>query len=236
MKLSVIIPFYNEEGNIEFVIQEIVSVLATVHCEYEILAFDDASRDRTRAILEELSRKIKALKVAVHQKNFGQGVCLWRGITQATGDVIITMDGDGQNDFHDVIKMLPLLGKFDAVLGQRAKRNDPLSKRVATRIAYFFRRLVLNDTVRDTACALRVMKREVIQCFIPLRSFHLFVPFMLSEAGVPFTTVNVHHRPRTKGKSKYSLRKFYFASNVPDLFFMWRFKKRNVYKFAPFKR
>lgn len=233
MKISIIIPFYDEEGNIEFVIQEVVNVLKAISCEYEILAFDDGSHDQTPFILQQLSRQIKALKIFTHPRNLGQGVCLWRGLTQATGDVIVTMDGDGQNDFHDVAGMLPLLSQFDAVLGQRIKRNDPLSKRMATRIAYFFRRFILGDTVRDAACGLKVMKREIIKYFIAVRSFHLFIPFMLTQAGVPFTTIGINHRPRTKGRSKYSLLKFYFIPNIGDCLFMWRFKKRNIYKCTP---
>jgi len=232
MKLSIVIPFFNEEGNIEPVIREAVEVLSAIPCEYEILAFDDGSGDQTPTILKRLSHQVKGLKVFTHPRNFGQGVCLWEGLSQAVGEVVVTMDGDGQNDFHDVQRMLPLLDRFDAILGQRIRRSDPLPKRVGTRIAFFFRRHVLGDTVRDTGCGLKIMRRKVIQYFIPFRSFHLFIPFMLAQAGVSFTTINVNHRPRKEGRSKYSFRKLYFLPSTFDLFFMWRFKRINLYKFG----
>jgi glycosyltransferase involved in cell wall biosynthesis len=211
----------------------VVDVLKIIPCEYEILAFDDGSRDRTPLILGELSRQIKALRVFSQPRNLGQGACLWQGLSEARGEVIVTMDGDGQNDPRDIQKMLPLLSQYDAVLGQRVKRQDALTKRVATLIGYFFRHIILGDTVKDTTCSLKVMKREVIRYFIPFQNFFLFIPFMLRQTGVPFASLAVNHRPRTKGRSKYSLATFYFIPYIADLFFMRSCKKFNLYKFRP---
>lgn len=230
MKLSIVIPFYNEEDNIRAVFSEIKAVLSRSHCEYEILAFDDGSQDKTSAILQELAQDIKELRIITHSRNLGQGVCLWEGLMQAKQEVIVTLDGDGQNDFSDILKMLPLLKDYDAVLGQRLNRKDSFLKRLTSKIGYLCRRIVLDDRTKDTACGLKVMKKEVIKYFLPLRNFYLFIPFMLQTAGKRFVTIEVNHRRRLKGRSKYRFWKFFFLAYLFDLIFMWGYRQRNVFR------
>ena len=230
MKISVIVPFFNEEGSIDFVLNEVCQVLLQRQEEFEIIAIDDGSRDATPSLLQAASQEIKELRVRTHPRNYGQAASFLTGFQIASGDVIVIMDGDGQNDFHDVPYMLSLLSPYEAVFGQRAKRQDPIQKLIGTRIGFFFRRLVLNDDIRDTACSLKVMKKETLQYLIPIRGFHRFIPFLFKEAGISSIAVDVNHRPRTSGKTKYCLTKFYFLPAFIDLLFMWWYKKRNVLK------
>ncbi len=230
MKLSVVIPFYNEEGNVRFVLDEVAEVLSTTKADYEIIAVDDGSTDATGALLKESAARMRALQIKSNPKNLGKDASLWLGFGAARGDIVITLDGDGQNDFHDVIKMLDNLSRYDAALGERRQRKDSPSKIGASQIAYFFRRVILKDPVYDTACGLKVMKKDVLRHLLPMNGFHRFIPFLLREAGVPFQMMAVGHRPRHSGRSKFSLAKGYFWSTIGDLFFMWWYKKRNLAK------
>ncbi len=230
MNISVIVPLYNEEGNVETILKEIIEVLRPRAKSFEIIAINDGSKDRTSELLQNLRNGIPELRVLTHAANKGQGSALWTGFLSAQGDVIITTDGDCQNDFHDVPPMLDLLSNHDAVFGQRYKRNDPLQKKLASSFAFFCRRVILDDHVRDTACALRAMKRSCLQYILPWSGFFRFIPFLLKEAGVPFAVYAAHHRPRRFGKSKFLLLRLYFIPVIMDLIFMWWFKKKNLFK------
>ena len=229
-KISVVVPFYNEEGNVEAVLREVAQTLRGDHEEFEIIAVDDASGDTTGTLLRGLQQELPELRIMTHGRNLGQAAAFWTGFQAAQGDVVVTMDGDGQNDFNDVPRMLALLDRYDGVFGQRARRQDPVQKLIASRIAFFFRRVVLNDPVRDTACALKVMKKDALVCLLPLRGIHRFFPFLFQQAGLPYTTLDVNHRPRRAGKTKYSLLRGYFLRTIPDLLFMWWYKKSNFLK------
>jgi dolichol-phosphate mannosyltransferase len=225
MDLSVIIPFYNEEGNVDFVLDEIVTVLRPLNKSFEIVAVEDGSSDQTLTLLKKKQADILELRVLTHDRNRGQGAAFWTGFTNAIGAVLVSFDGDGQNDVHDVPRMLELLSGYDAVIGQRVKRRDPLSKRWASSIAYHARQLVLKDGIRDTACSLKVMRREVVSSLIPIRGFFRFIPFLLKQAGFTYIPVEVNHRPRQKGQAKYSLLNLFFLATIADLLFMWWYKK-----------
>ena len=230
MRLSIVVPFFDEEENAASVLNEIVEVLGKLNYDYEIIAIDDASKDNTLKILQGFLQKVKNFRIISHRHNLGQGICLWEGMRIASGEVIITLDGDGQNDFRDVPKMLPLLKEYDAVLGQRIRRLDPFLKLIGTKVGYFFRQVFLNDNVLDTACGLKLIKKNVIQYFLPIRNFFLFIPFMLKLAGVPFVTIEVNHRPRLKGRSKYRFLRLYFLAYAFDLGFMWCYKRRSIFR------
>jgi len=230
MKISVIVPFYNEEGNVDFVIQEIFAVLKELAIPAEIIAVNDGSEDETGALLAAIQGDIPQLRIITHSTKTGQAAALLSGFEAATGDVLVMLDGDRQNDFRDVPRLLPLLEKYDAVFGQRSQRQDPVSKLIGTSIAYAVRNFFLRDGVKDTACALRIIKKDALKHLIPIQGFQRFIPFLLKEAGVSFISVDVNHRPRLAGQSKYSMLRLYFLSPIMDLLFMWWYKKRNLYR------
>ena|SRR3989339_123054 len=229
MDISVIVQFYNEEENIEFVLSEIVSVLRLLGRKFEIIAVDDGSTDKTSEILRNKRKDIEELIVKAHIKNLGKDACLWAGFEAANGDIVVNTDGDGQDDFNEVPKMLKYLNEYDAVFGQRVDRCDPPLKVVSTKIAFFFRRLILKDNLRDSTCPLKVMKKKTLKYLFPLGGFHRFIPFLLKEAGVPCIGVDVNHRSRHAGRSKYYLLRF-FVPAIMDLLFMWWYRKTNLYR------
>jgi dolichol-phosphate mannosyltransferase len=211
MDLSIVIPFYNEEENIEFVLNETVEVLRPTGKSFEIITVDDGSRDRTPEILQKRKADIPELKILRHERNRGQGVAFWTAFEAARGEVIVTLDGDGQNDVHDVPRMLEALKGHDAVMGQRLKRKDGPLKRWASKIAYHSRRIILKDNIRDTACALKVMRAPALKALLPFRGYFRFIPFLLEQAGFSYVAVEVNHRPRQKGTPKYNLRTLFFS-------------------------
>ena len=227
-KISVVIPFYNEEDNIPAVLEEAVDVLRRQGCAFEIIAVDDGSGDQTPELLKSFTGRIPELRIITHPRNRGQGAAFFSGFQAAQGEVLVTIDGDGQNDFHDVPVMLKLLPRHDAVFGQRSRRDDPVQKLIASRIAFFFRRLVLGDQIRDTACGLKVMKKETLKALVPIRGFYRFIPFLLALAGYSCAAIDVNHRPRRAGKTKYSLLKGYFLPTIADLLFMWWYRKNYI--------
>jgi len=228
LKISVLIPFYNEEDNIHFVLQEAHGVLSEMAADFEIIAIDDGSRDGTGKMLEEAAQRLGALRVLRHASNQGQMAAFFSGFHASLGEIIVLCDGDGQNDFHDVPRMLEQLTDVDAVFGQRAQRRDPVQKLIASRIGFFFRRLILNDDFRDTACGLKVMRRPTFACLLPMRGVHRFIPFLLRQAGFSYKALDVNHRPRQHGKTKYCLTRLYFLPTIGDLLFMFWYKKRNL--------
>jgi dolichol-phosphate mannosyltransferase len=234
MRISVIVLFYNEEGNVDFMLEEIVSVLKGLAGEGEILAVNDGSADGTAERLRKASLKIPGLRIISHAQNLGQSAALWSGLQAATGEIVVTLDGDRQNDFRDVPRLLPFLEQYDAVFGQRVRRQDPWYKLAASRTAHVVRNLFLQDGIKDISCTLKLMKRDTLKYLIPINGFFRFIPFLLKEAGVRYTTADVNHRPRLKGESKYSLLKFYFLSTIADLLFMWWYRQRNLYRYYRF--
>ncbi len=224
MKLSVIIPFYNEKGNISFVLDEINEVMGPLDIPYEVIAVDDGSEDATPDILRRYSQDWEQMTVVTFPENKGKDAAMFAGFHAAGGDVIVTLDGDGQNDFHDIVLMLPWLKDYDGVFGARVNRQDPFSKKIVSRVAAFFRKLILKDDVKDTACALKVFKRHALASLFPMRGVHRFIPFLFHLSGLTYRIVPVHHRPRREGRSKFSLKRFYFVSTILDLMFMWWFK------------
>ena len=228
MKISVIIPFYDEEENVPFVLEEIRGAMAESNLAWEVIAVDDGSRDGTKDILARYAQTQDAIKVLAFVKNRGKDAAIFSGLACAQGDVIVMMDGDGQNDFRDVLTMLPELAYVDAVFGSREQRDDPESKIIVSRIAFFFRRLVLQDDVRDTGCGLKVMKRHALNSLLPMRGVHRFIPVLFKLAGHSYKVIPVHHRPRSRGRSKFSLKRLYFISTIIDLVFMWWYKVNHI--------
>ncbi len=226
MDLSVIIPFYNEEENIDFVLDETASVLRSTGKSFEIITVDDGSTDTTLKILQRRSADIPELKIICHPRNMGQGIAFWTAFENARGQVIVTMDGDGQNDAHDIPRMLEALQGYDAVMGQRLKRRDPALKRWASKIAYHSRRIVLHDHIRDTACALKVLRSETLKSLVPFKGYFRFIPYLLEKAGFSYLALEVNHRPRQKGTPKYNLRTLFFFATIADLLFMWWYGKQ----------
>jgi dolichol-phosphate mannosyltransferase len=195
--LSVVIPFFNEQDNVVPVLEEIRS--ACPHAE--IIAVDDGSTDATRARILAVPHVI----LVSHASNLGQSAALYSGLTRATGDFCVMIDGDGQNDPRDITALVRALDSADAACGYRATRRDTWQRRAASRIANRIRHAVLRDGIRDTGCMLKAIRRDHVRFLLPFNGMHRFMPALLRNAGLSLVEVPVNHRPRLRGDSKYTI-------------------------------
>ncbi len=196
--VSIIVPFYNEESNVDDVLAEIRSVQP----DAEIIAIDDGSRDGTW----ERIRTRPAVIGLSHPINQGQSAAILSGLRHAQGEFCVLMDGDGQNDPADIARLLAAWreGTADVICGFRANRRDTWSRRAASRFANRVRRLFLHDGVRDTGCSLKLFHRTAIDLLPPFNGLHRYLPAFFRQAGLSLQEVPVNHRPRSAGVSKYT--------------------------------
>lgn len=227
--ISLIVPFYNEEENISFVIKEVFDVLEKLNEPFEIIAIDDGSTDNTLKVLLNLKNEIKNLRVLKAEKNGGQSSAVWAGIISSKGDILITIDGDGQNDPSIIPEMLQNLKDFQMIVGVREKRKDSLWKRFSSKIANGFRRLILKDPFKDIGCGLRVFKKDILKYIPPFKTIHRFLPILVQWSGYKILEVKVKHRERFLGKSKYGTWKR-LINGLYDLNGLrWLYKRLIVY-------
>jgi dolichol-phosphate mannosyltransferase len=198
MKISIIVPFYNEEENVASVLEE----THRTNPEAEIIAVNDGSNDRTEAMIKEQT-DVRLISFGCH---LGQSAALYTGLKSAQGEICVMMDGDGQSDPADIPGLVSMLDRADLVCGYRRNRQDTWSRRSSSRIANFIRRMVLHDTVRDTGCTLKAMRRADTRHLLPFDGLHRYLPVFFNNAGLRIIEIPVNHRPRQHGKSKYTTR------------------------------
>lgn len=197
-RISVVVPFFNEEECVEFVLREIL----TSQPDAEVIAVDDGSADRTWEIIQ----KIPGVTPLRLTQNRGQSGALFAGLHFAAGDILVMLDGDGQNDPADIAKLVDLIrsGQCDVAVGRRATRKDTLSRRTASRIANRVRRFFLRDGISDTGCSLKAIHRDHLDLLVPFNGLHRYLPAIFTHAGLTMTEVSVNHRERKAGASKYT--------------------------------
>ncbi len=207
MLLSVVIPLFNEEENILLLYDELIEVLSSCEEEYEIIFIDDGSSDRSFQLLKELQENDSHVVVVSFRKNFGQTAAMAAGFDYAKGDVIITMDGDLQNDPHDIPKLLEQIAAGnDVVTGWRFDRKDAfINRRLPSIIANKIISKTTGVNLHDYGCTLKAFKREVIKNVKLYGEMHRFIPAIASGMGIDFTEVKVNHRPRRFGSTKYGI-------------------------------
>ncbi len=207
MKLSVIIPIFNEEENIRPLFSELKEVLDSLGSEYEIVFIDDGSTDSSLALLEKISGECEHVVVVSFRKNFGQTAAMAAGFDYATGDVIVTMDGDMQNDPHDIPKLLTSMEQgYDLVSGWRFDRKDRFfSRRLPSMIANKIISVVTGVHLHDYGCTLKSFRREITDGLRLYGEMHRFIPAIASGMGSRITEIKVNHRPRRFGTSKYGI-------------------------------
>ena len=205
--LLLVVPIYNEEENIPLLYAEIKEVLDSTDYEYELICVDDGSTDRSVAVLEQLSSEDERLVVIELRRNFGQTAAMSAGFDHARGDIIITMDGDLQNDPHDIPAMVEKLNSgYDVVTGWRHDRKDPfLSRKLPSMLANKLISWITGVGLHDYGCTLKAFKREVTENIRLYGEMHRFIPAIASGMGISFTEVKVNHRARRFGSSKYGI-------------------------------
>ena len=203
-KLSFVVPIYNEEENIPKLVEEIQAVAPDLSNDFEILLIDDCSSDGSLAILRELAEQNSQIRYISFARNCGQSAALYAGFQAASGDAIITLDADLQNDPADLRQMYKHYGEFDMVNGWRFNRQDTLSKKVASRIGNFVRNWMTKETIHDTGCSLKIMNAQMLKRVRIYKGLHRFLPTLMRMEGAKVIEVKVNHRHRLFGESKYT--------------------------------
>ena len=201
--LSIVIPAYNEEPNVEACYRELVTVLPDLGHSFEIIFVDDGSTDGTFTALATVAGKDPRVRVIRLRRNAGQTAALDAGFRTARGAIVVTMDADLQNDPRDIERLLAALGSCDAACGWRVDRRDSWTRRVGSRVANAVRQHFTGDGVHDTGCTLKAFRREALAWLRLYRGMHRFLPALLQMEGFRVTEVPVGHRPRAAGYSKY---------------------------------
>lgn len=205
-KISIVIPFYNEEDCVKFVIEELLDVMPEAFGRsWEIIMVDDGSSDGTARLINDLSKSHHQLHSVHITPNCGQSSALEAGFTIACGHTIGTLDGDGQNDPRDFHRLLQEMEKqgVDMMCGVRAQRADTFVRKISSRIANGLRSLILKDNISDVGCSIRLFRRECLSRILLFKNAHRFFPALIIMAGYTVSQMPVNHRPRLKGLSKY---------------------------------
>lgn len=207
IEYSVIIPVLNEEANVKLLCRKIVDVMEKLSGRYEVIFVDDGSTDKTFDILKSLHSNNKNLKLVKFRKNFGQSAAMGAGFDYASGNIIITLDGDLQNDPADIPNLVAKLNEgYDIVSGWRKDRKDKFFiRKVPSRIANHLIRYSTQVTLHDTGCSLKAYRREIIKKIALYGELHRFIPALARIEGAKIGEVVVKHHPRKFGKSKYNL-------------------------------
>ena len=233
MKLSIVVPLMNEEDNVVPLLNNIHKAL--VGFDYEIVLVDDGSTDRTVQRIKECADK--KVKLLIFNKNYGQTTAMSAGITHASGDCIITMDGDLQNDPSDITEMLYTLesGSWDVVAGVRANRQDGVFlRKIPSKIANAFIRKLTGVHIKDYGCTLKVFRKEIAKNMGLYGELHRFIPVLAQLEGARITQMDVKHHARIHGKSKYGLgRTFKVMSDLMLMVFFQKYFKRPIHLFGP---
>jgi glycosyltransferase involved in cell wall biosynthesis len=205
-RLSVIVLVYNELESIAPMHEELMGVLQALDLSYEVLYIDDGSRDGSTERLGQLAARDRHVRVVSFRRNFGQTAAVQAGIDHSRGEILVFMDGDMQNDPHDIPRLMEKIDEgYDVVSGWRKDRQDEAMRVVPSKIANWIIARVTGVPLNDFGCTLKAYQREVIQDVKLYGEMHRFIPVYASWVGARITELTVNHRPRTYGRSKYSL-------------------------------
>ena len=205
-EISIVVPAYNEEGNLIPLVSGITEALAPLGVPYELVFVDDGSEDSTAKVLQDLATMHPEVYVIRLRRNAGQSAALDAGFRRARGRVVVTLDADLQNDPRDIPNLLEKLRDYDAVCGIRQGRQDTWLRRISSKIANGIRRSVLHDDIADVGCSLRAYRRQCLASIKLYNGMHRFLPVLLQLEGCCIGQIPVRHHPRRHGTSKYNVR------------------------------
>ena len=225
IRYSVVLPAHNEGENLPSLLNEISSVMSELNEPWEVVVVDDGSTDDTWDAIKKFEGPVQGIRL---KHRSGQSAALDAGLKAARGEVLITLDADGQNDPRDIPLLLRALDEADCVCGWRQRRHDRLHRRFISSFANKTRQLILGDKIQDTGCSLKVFRADCVRTIKLFKGMHRFLPSLLLIEGFRVKEIPVSHRPRTRGASKYSV----FnrgLSTVSDLFAVWWMKRRRLH-------
>jgi dolichol-phosphate mannosyltransferase len=228
--LSIVVPVYDEVDNLPQLWDEIELTLGRIGLSAEVIFVDDASTDASADVIRRLMAQDARVRLVTLDPHAGLTAAFHAGFGAARGRIVATLDSDLQNDPRDLVPLLAALDHADAAVGWRQKRNDPWMKRISSRIANAVRNRLTREEVHDSACSLRVMRRECASAVPPYNGMHRFVPTLLRRAGYCVVEVPVHHRPRRFGRSKFGIRNRALRGFVDLLAVRWMLQRALRYR------
>jgi glycosyltransferase involved in cell wall biosynthesis len=221
IEISVVVPVYNEEGNLPLLIPKLVEVLRSLGRSYEMILVDDGSSDGSRRILKEMAPQYPFLQILRFKENRGLSTALVAGMKEARGENIVTLDSDLQNDPADIPKLLRYLDHYDMATGWRQRREDSWLKKISSIIGNSVRNWISGEAIQDSACTLRVFKKECINGIPMFNGMHRFLSTLVKMRGYRIIEIPVSHHPRRFGKSKYNIRNRIVRSFIDLLAVRW---------------
>lgn len=235
LKLSVVIPVYNEEANLEPLYNDLKNTLDSLNLNYEVIWVNDGSRDNSEVILQNIAAKDPHNKVINFSRNFGQTAAMSAGIKAAQGEIIVPMDADRQNDPRDIPRLLNKLEDgYDVVSGWRKNRQDKLvSRRIPSQIANWLIGVITGVKIHDYGCSLKAYRAEVIKGVNLYGEMHRFIPAYASWQGGRVAEIVVNHRPRIAGETKYGIsRTFRVILDLIIIKFLSQYINRPIHFFG----
>tara|TARA_Y100001968_G_scaffold306301_1_gene322991 strand:+ start:2302 stop:3267 length:966 start_codon:yes stop_codon:yes gene_type:complete len=233
--ISIIIPVYNESESIGLLINEITEVMTRNKFKYEVIVINDGSKDTTYDVLKSLANNIKELIVINLRKNYGQTAAMAAGFDNATGRILISLDGDLQNDPNDIPNLIKGINDgYDLICGWRFDRKDKLiNRRIPSKIANKIIGIVTGIYLHDYGCSLKAFKKEIIDDIKLYGELHRFIPVLADNEGAKIKEIKVNHRSRQYGSSKYGIdRTFRVLMDLLTVWFMNKFLTRPMYIFG----
>lgn len=230
IEISVVVPVFNEEENLPILIPKLAEVLNQIGRPYEMIFVDDGSSDGSRKILKEMLSQYPSLRMIGLKENRGLSTALMAGMKEAQGEWIVTLDSDLQNDPEDIPKLMTYLDRYDMATGWRQKRRDTGLKKISSKIANSVRNWLSGEKIKDSACTLRVFKRECLNDIFVFNGMHRFLSTLVKMQGYRIIEVPVSHHTRKFGKSKYNIRNRTWRAFVDLLVVRWMKRRRIDYE------
>jgi len=228
LDLSIIIPIKNEAENVNVLRNEIDSALQGLSYSWECIWIDDGSTDQSPNEIQRFNREDDHHQYILLSQNYGQSAALYAGFCHARGHMLTTMDGDGQNDPHDIPDLVEYLraNGCDLVNGVRRNRRDSFIRKISSRIANGFRNWLTRENITDVGCSLRIFRHECVKRITPFNGFHRFLPTLIRIRGFSnIAEVPVNHRPRKHGQTSYGIHNRLWVGIIDSFAVRWMQKR-----------
>ena len=235
-KLSIVIPLYNEDESITPLSNEIKKSLKQIDISYEVIFVDDGSTDKSLNVLKDICKQDRRFKYISFRKNYGKSAALQVGFKEVTGDAVITMDADLQDDPNEIPSLIKKLDEgFDLVSGWKKKRYDPFIKRYSSRFFNYITRLLSGIKIHDFNCGLKAYRRDVVDHVKVYGELHRYIPVLADWEGYLISEIPVKHQPRRYGKTKFGISRFFKGFiDLITVLFSTRYIKRPLHFFGFF--
>ncbi|MCU0332718.1 MAG: glycosyltransferase family 2 protein [Ignavibacteriaceae bacterium] len=233
-KISIIIPLYNEEESVTPLSHELRKALSRLNTNYEVILIDDGSTDNSLQKLKEITKTDNRFRYLSFRKNYGKSAALHVGFKAATGDAVVTMDSDLQDDPQEISNLLKKLEEgYDLCSGWKKKRQDPFIKKISSKFFNFVTRVISGIKIHDFNCGLKAYKKEVVENVKVYGELHRYIPVLAKWQGYSITEVPVMHHPRRYGKTKFGISRFFKGFiDLITVIFVTRYIKRPMHFFG----